>query len=180
MKRKIYISINLPKQTRKRLIRAVEKWQDLPVKWTKEDNLHVTLLFLGFVDDDAAYDICEKVVFATQEEEIFDIEFDSLELGPNADDPRMIWVSGKSNAQLLSLVEKIEKELNIFVSAKKEFFPHITLGRIRKNKWEELAEKPVIKKDFPLVVGVESVDVMASDFESDSGEYAIVESCPLN
>ena len=63
---------------------------------------------------------------------------------------------------------------------KKEFRPHILLGKVRKKQWDELPEKPEVKRDFPLMVGVESVDVMASDFESEEGEYVIVESCPLN
>jgi len=180
MKRKIFISINLHNQAKKRLTKAIEKWQDLPVKWTKEENLHVTLFFLGFVDDDSTFDICEKVSKLAENEDIFDIEFDSIEFGPNPDDPKMIWVTGKASAELRDLVEKIEKELGIFTSSKKEFRPHITLGKIRKIKWDELPEKPVIKKDFPLLVTVESVDVMASDFEGDGMEYTIIESCELN
>ena len=180
MKRKIFISINLPDQAKKRLSKATKEWQDLPVKWVKDKNLHITLLFLGFVDDDTAFEVCEKVAYAVQDVEIFDMEFDSIEFGPTLDDPKMIWVSGKQNQNLLDLVEKIEKELGIFTSSKKEFRPHITLGRIRKNKWEELDEKPKIKKDFPLVVTAENVDVMASDFEGTDMEYTVVESCPLN
>lgn len=180
MKRKIFISLNLPNRTKKRLIKATEKWQDLPIKWSKEENLHITLLFLGFIDDDSTYAICEKVARVSRAEEIFDVEFNSIELGPIAGDPRMVWVSGKASENLKNLVEKIEKELGIFTNSKKEFRPHITLGKIRKNRWEELPEKPVIKKDFPLVISVETVDVMASNFEGDGMEYAIIESCELS
>ena len=179
MKRKIFISLNLPKQTKKRLSKAIEEWDDLPVKWTKEDNLHITLLFLGFVDDDAAFEISEKVVFAVKDFEIFDIEFDSIGLGPDENDPKMIWLIGKENKELLALIEKLEKELGIFTRAKKGFRPHITLGRIRKQKWDDLPEKPKVSKGLPLIVTAESVDVMASDFEGGSTEYAMVESCPL-
>lgn len=179
MKRKIFISINLPSRTKKRLIKATERWQDLPVKWSKEENLHVTLLFLGFVDDDSTYDVCEKTLKITPAEEIFDIEFDAIELGPTAEDSRMIWITGQASEELKNLVEKLEKELGIFNSSKKEFRPHITLGKIRKNKWDELSEKPKIKKEFPLTVSVESVDVMASNFEGDGMEYTLIESCEL-
>lgn len=179
MKRKIFISINLPSRTKKRLIKAMEKWQDLPVKWVKEANLHMTLFFLGFVDDQSVIEVCEKIRDLSQNHEIFDIEFSSITFGPTAEDPRMIWVAGEASEELKKLVEKIEKELGIFSSEKKEFRPHITLGKIRKNKWDELPEKPEISKEFPLLVNVESVDVMASDFEGDGMEYTIIESCPL-
>lgn len=180
MKRKIFISINLPERTKKRLTKAIEKLPDLPVKWVKEANFHVTLFFLGFVDEESMLEVCQKVARISEKEEIFDIEFNAITLGPSQDDPRMIWVTGEPNEELRSLVEKIEKELGIFTSSKKEFRPHITLGKIRKNKWNELLEKPEINKEFPLLVSIENVDVMASDFEGDGMEYTIIESCPLN
>lgn len=179
MKRKIFISINLPDKTKKQLNKASEKWQDLPVRWVKEANLHITLVFLGFVDEESMLDVCQKVRKIAEAEEIFDIEFDSIAFGPTQEDPKMIWVTGEANKKLKSLVEKIEKELGIFFNSKKEFRPHITLGKIRKNKWEELVEKPEINEKFPLLVNAESVDVMASDFEDDNTEYTIIESCPL-
>jgi len=150
------------------------------VKWSKEKNLHITLFFLGFVDDDSTLDVCQKVAKIAQTADIFDVEFEAIKFGPTMEDPRMIWVAGKVSENLRDLVEKIEKELGIFSSSKKEFRPHITLGKIRKNKWNELPEKPVINKDFPLLVTVESIDVMASDFEGDDMEYTVIESCGLN
>lgn len=179
MKRKIFISINLPEKARKRLVRATEKWQDLPVKWTKEQNLHITLEFMGFVLDNALPEICEAVRKAAAELEIFDLEFEKIEAGPDKDNPRLIWFSGTANENLRNLYEAIQKALNIFVSRKKEFRPHITLGRIRARKWQELESAPAIEQHFPMIITVESVDVMASEFEGDGNEYAIIESCPL-
>jgi 2'-5' RNA ligase len=185
MKRKIFISINLPDRTKKGLVSATEKWQParpgaLPVKWVKEPNLHITLLFLGFVMDEAVTDICAAVKKVAEDTEIFDVNFDKIELGPSIPDPKMIWLSGEANESLRLLQENVEKALGIFVSSKKTFWPHITLGRIRARRWQELPEKPVVEKSFPLVVTAESVDVMASEFEQEGMEYTIIESCPLN
>lgn len=179
MKRKIFISINLPDKTKKSLIRATEAWQDLPVKWIKESNLHITLEFLGFIPDDNVSEMCEKVREAANSAEIMDLEFERIELGPTKEDPRQIWLIGKASEDLRILQENIEKSLNIFVASKKSFRPHITLGRIRKHKWEELEESPEIDKIFPLTITVESVDVMASEFENEGAEYTVIENCPL-
>lgn len=180
MKRKIYISVNLPKRTRKSLIRAVEKWQELPIKWTKEDNLHLSLLFLGFVDDDSCLDICQKLQALCQKEEMFDILLNTIRFSPSAEDAKRVVLTGAPSEQLRQLMEKIEKELDTFTSSRKEFRPNIVLGKVRKKFWDELPEKPAIQKDFPLMVEVGSIDIMASDFESEEGEYIILESCPLN
>lgn len=177
MQRKIFISINLPDRVKKGLVRATDPWKDLPVKWTREENLHITLVFLGHVSDDLIPEICKKVQSASRKSEIFDMNFDRIEIAPSEKDPRMIWLLGGSNDNLRDLVNDIEKELAIF-SGKKSFRPHVTLGKLRVHKWKELEEKPEIDIKFPLIVTAEGVDVMASEFEGGS-KYSIIESCQL-
>lgn len=179
MKRKIFISINLADKDKKRLIRATEKWRELPVKWVREANLHITLAFLGHIADENIALICEKVQETAKNTEMFDLEFKEIELSPNLDNPKIIWLSGEADENLRNLHEKIEKVLGIYVSSKKSFRPHITLGRIRGRKWETLESKPEIVEKYNLIVSVESVDIMASDFGDGSREYTIIESCPL-
>lgn len=179
MKRKIFISINLVERDKKRLIRAIEEWQDLPVKWVKEVNLHITLAFLGHVMDEKMAEICEKVCATVDNFEIIDLEFKKIELGPDAKNPKTIWLTGGASEELRLLQENIEKALGTYVSSKKSFSPHVTLGRIRKNAWQALEESPLIDKNFPLTVTVEAVEVMASKFEGDGQEYTVIQSCPL-
>ena len=179
MKRKIFISINIPEKVKARLTTATQKWTDLPVKWTKEANLHITLLFLGYVDEQSLTEICQKVRDAVEKEDIFDIEFDKIDLFPSTEDPKMIALTGPASKILLNLNEKLEKALDIFTSAKKSFRPHITLGRGRKYKWEALENKPSLSENYPLVLTAESIDVMASDFGDGNSEYTVIESCPL-
>jgi len=180
MKRKIFINVNIPNSTKKRLARAMELFSDLPVKWTKEQNLHISFLPIGFVLDEAVYDICEKVRETADEIEMLDIEFEQIEVGPSVDDPRVIWLSGKVNPEFLAAYEKIEKALGFISAKKKAFKPHIVLGKIRKHMWDELEKKPEVHKNMPLLVTMESLDVMASDFEEEGMEFSIIESCPLN
>ena len=180
MKRKIFISINLPEQPKKRLLTAVELWKELPVKWVKEQNLHLTLFFLGFVSDDFIGEICDKVRRATMQTEVFDLEFTEIALAPTKENPKMIWLTGRASEKLRILQENVEKELGTFVVSKKSFRPHVTLGRIRNHKWNAQKEKPEIFAKFPLTLPVNSVEIMASDFAGDGPEHTIIESCPLS
>jgi 2'-5' RNA ligase len=180
MQRKLFISINIPEKTKKRLIKAVEPWQNLPVKWVKEQNLHVTLLFLGYISDDSIGEICESVRSAAGKIDTFDLEFTEIVLAPAKENPRMVWLTGKKSEELRVLQENIEKALGTYVASKKSFRPHVTLGRIRVHKWQALAENPDIFLKFPLTVPAESVQVMASDFADDGPEYTVIESCPLS
>lgn len=180
MKRKIFLSINLPDRSKNRLVGATQEWQILPVKWTKIDNLHLTLVFLGYTETDDLEDICQKVSYAAGKSQIFDIGFDTIRLFPSKEDPKMICLTGDPDENLKNLVADIEDALEISRGPKKIFRPHITLGRIRKHKWEALEPQVEILQKFDLVVSAETVDVMASDFERDGNIYSVIQSCPLS
>lgn len=179
MQRKIFIGISLPDDVKKRLNQKIEKWRGLPIKWPKEDNFHVTLSFLGFVKDDNLADICLDVKRAVENFESFDIEFERIELGPDVKNPRLVWFTGTVSEELKKLQSDIEKALNIFVSEKKLFRPHITLGRISKFKWETLPEIPVIEENFKISISVEKVEIFESKIENGKRVYDILESCEL-
>ena len=179
MKRKIFVSINLPDNSKKRLFKATEAWKGLPIKWMKDQNFHVTLIFLGHISDNDLIDVCEAVRSAVNDKEVFDLHFTEISLAPSKLEPRMVWLFGAASQELKDLYEQLEKNLGIFVSSKKTFRPHITLGRIRKHKWEAILNKPDVFAKFPLTVEVSSVDIMASDFGVDDQEYTVIESCPL-
>ena len=180
MKRKIFISLNIPEKAKKRLVLATKKWESLPVKWTREANLHLTLEFLGFVEEGSLVDICEKVRKAAAKNAIFDIEFDQIEIFPSEEEPRGIVLIGQANEELRNLVNDIEEKLGMATAPKKTFRPHVTLGRIRKHLWKELEEKPQISEKFSMHLEAEAVDIMASNFGDGQNEYALIESCPLN
>ena len=179
MKNKIFISINIPDKVKKRLVLATQKWQELPVKWTREADLHIVLVYLGFTDEEVVLEICEKVKKACENENVFDIKFDQIELFPSVDEPKIIALTGEPNKELKNIVNAIEKELGISASPKKSFRPYITLGRGRKYKWEALEEKPSISEKFPLTIDTKSVDIMTSQFSSKESRYSILDSCPL-
>lgn len=176
-KKKIFIEIGIPQPMKRRLVQKTVQWQNLPVKWMKEENLHITVSFVGYVDESVIPDICQKTSAAVENFESFEIVFDKIELSPSAENPKMIWLSGKPSMELGKLNEKIEQSLGMRPEEHKEYRPHVTLGRIRKLKWEELSEKPEIFEKINLAMTVDFVSVM----ESKGGEegYVTLEECPL-
>lgn len=179
MQRRIFIGISLPDNVKKRLDQRILKWKELPIKWSLPDNFHITLSFLGFVDDESLAGICLAIKEAVDNFESFDIDFKGIGLGPDPDDPRMIWLFGGANEELRKLQVEIEKSMDTFVSEKKEFRPHITLGKIDKGKWKMLPEKPKIEEILKISIPVESVDVFESKIEKGRTRYTVLESCEL-
>lgn len=179
MQRRIFIAINIPGQVKKRLVQKIEKWQDLPVRWVFEDNLHITLNFLGYMDDEKIPEICEVVREAVQKSQSFEVSLSKIIIGPSENQPRMIWAAGEKIEELKILVEIIEKSLGIFLREKRNFSPHVTLGRIMKIKWAKLYEKPEINEKINFVIPVDTVEILESVFEEGKRKYLLLESCSL-
>jgi 2'-5' RNA ligase len=181
MQRKIFIGIDLPGEVKKRLMQKTSQWKELPVRWSREENLHLTLSFLGHVDDELLSEICEKVRSAVQEIDAFDVDMNKIELGPEpGKNAKMFWFSGEASDELKNLQEKIEKELGFFGESKKVFRPHITLGRIKQYGWQRLEEIPEISEEFHVSVPIESVEVIESTVIEGKRKFMVIESCPLN
>jgi len=178
--RKVFVGIQLPALVRKKLAKKIEKWQDLPIIWIKKDNFHITLSFIGYVSDESIVDICRNISQAVAKIAVFDIRFGNIKLGPEKDKPNLIWLEGDSSDELKNLDEIIAKNLGVFTEKRKEFRPHVTLGRLRAKKWETLPEKPEIFEKFSVSVPVESVDVFESREENGKRKYFILESCLLS
>ena len=163
MRHRIFVAINLPQDIKEKLVEYQAKWPELPVRWTKKENLHITLEFLGNLTDEELIELCQKTTEIASEKKAFTVHLNKICYGPPDKKPaRMVWVTG----------EKI-KEFNIA--------PHITLGRIKT--WEfrrlELEERPQIAEDIDLTFEVASIEVMESDLKREGPEYVILESCLL-
>lgn len=179
MQRRIFVGIDLPLKVKKRLNEKIVKWANLPIKWSLEDNFHITLLFLGYLSDDVIFDVCRKARSVSNNFKPFDINLERIELGPTLENPKMVWLTGDADENLKQLRENLEKELGIFQREKKAFRPHATLGMIRKNKWEAMAEKPTILEKFSISIPVESIQIFESRFEDGKRRYIVLEDCPL-
>jgi len=179
MQKRLFTALTLPNDVKKRLFRIVEReYANLPVCWTKPENYHLTLNFLGFIQEEKILEICECVSGATKGVKTFEINFFSIEAGPG-DREKLIWAVGSSNKELARLKNNLDGQFGFLARDRKEFTPHITLGRIKKEKWKKLAEAPKVKKEFLFSVPAASVELFESRFEKGRRVYYIMESFPL-
>ncbi|OGZ34502.1 MAG: 2'-5' RNA ligase [Candidatus Portnoybacteria bacterium RBG_13_41_18] len=203
MKKRIFIAINLPENIKRRLVEFKEKWDGLftrhslggggPVRWTKKDSLHLTLVFIGYASDEEMYEVCKITRGIAQKQEPFSLNFDKIIYGPPIrqaqgrpyQPPRMIWLYGRPSQELVWVKTKLEDALSElsglsqFRPERRYLTPHVTLARMKMGLRQGPAELPKIEQDFKFGFNVEIIDVMESDLRSDGAEYTVLEECPL-
>ena len=187
MRHRIFIAINLPEEIKEKLKNFQSKWPELPVRWVKKENLHITLAFLGYLSDEELVKVCQITKEVAQGHESFSINLTKIIYGPPKKmPPRMVWAEGEKSRGLAELQIDLENSLTgsriSFEPEKREFKPHITLGRIRQ--WEfrqiEPEERPNVDEDISLNFEVNSIEVMESHLKRRGAEYAVLESFPLS
>ena len=185
MKHRIFIAVNLPKEVIKQLVNYQSKWPELPIKWIRPENLHITLIFLGDVNDSELVEICNTSKEIVEQHYSFGINLNQICYGPPKKmPPRMVWVKGEKSQQLSDLKKDLESALLEKVNFHQEnraFSPHITLGRIRTWDWKKIEpeERPTVNEMIDLGFEVGSIDVMESELKRDGPRYTILEPCIL-
>lgn len=194
MKRKyrIFVAINLPKEIKKELSGYQKKWQGIPARWTKEDNMHITLEFLGYLTDEELGTTCSIVKEIAERHNSFTVNLNKILYWPvnkssfsnQGVGAKMIWAKGENSKELSLLKQDLQKSLSGglgFNPEKRVFSPHITLARIKEWEWKkiDLEERPEIAEDINLSFSVESIEVMESNLRSNGAEYSIFESHSL-
>lgn len=105
-----------------------------PVSWTKADNLHYTLRFLGELGDDGARRAGEAAIEAASPHPPFDLTLGGFGAFPDARRARVLWVGARAGAQALeALAASLERGLRQrgFGRADRPFKAHLTIGRPR-------------------------------------------------
>lgn len=179
MRRKIFIAINLDDKTKKFIDGKLTVWKNsLPLKWTNPDNYHLTLHFIGYIDDEELERLIGRLKQRLEGISMFDVSLINIEWGPTGKKPKMLWLCGAINEELVNLRQTVESAVADFDVESKDFKPHLTLGRIARSTKDK--ELPEINQSVNILVPVLSVDVMESLVEQGKRKYYIMESIDLS
>lgn len=188
MKYRIFIAINLPEEIKTNLGDFQKKYSGLPARWIKPGNMHITLEFLGYIDEEAIEELKQIISKITAKHSLFPISLTNICYAPpKITPPRMIWAMGEQTESFTSLKDDLEKELSKsakirFIPERKEPMPHVTLARIKDWEWRRIEpeERPGVGERVNFEVPVESIDLMESVLKKSGPEYTILESFNLN
>jgi len=132
-----FLAFELPpdiKSEVKRISGEVKK-TGLEASWVKPDNIHLTTVFTGDIDEKDIPDMISNIDNVTAEYEPFDISLGGMGLFPDIKRPRVLWLGLNGGIEgLASLRDDLQKSLEPFgiKQEKRPFKPHLTLGRFRK------------------------------------------------
>lgn len=183
MKQRIFIAFSVSpevinqlgvvQQTLKQLNR------DIRVNWVKIDTIHVTVQFLGEIDN-IQLEITKKILeVVVQRYSNISFEIDSIDAFPNSTYPKTIIVKLFEHKRISN---RLHKELSDELLNKgvpvdlKKWMPHITLGR---NKSGQRLRGLNTTDILPLTWSVSTIEIVKSELTSDGPHYTTLNSYKL-
>ncbi len=105
-------------------------------KWSAEENLHVTLNFLGDVPEIELNQVCQAVKTSVVQIEPFEMAIEGIGAFPSLLKPRIVWAGiSVGHDEICELQRAVTDGLKSigFPPEARPFHPHLTLGRIQRN-----------------------------------------------
>jgi 2'-5' RNA ligase len=141
---RLFIAISLPDEIKNEIEKTqAELRRELPknfVRWTKRNQFHLTLKFLGNVDAGNFENLVNTLRDACENFPSLRLRAEGIGFFPDLKFPRVIWAGTHDEAKLLPELQRaIEIAVDNFTPQKPEgkFAGHITLGRIPRIKCSE-------------------------------------------
>jgi len=165
-----FISIDLPENIKKEIQRIQDLLPDFVGKKTEQENLHLTLKFLGEIDNEKVEEIKKRLKLVKIK--AFEAEVDNLGVFSEKF-VRIVWIHLKGAEKLQEEVDKALKEI---FDKEERFMSHITIARVKsiKNKMDFLSKLKEIK--IPkLKFKVDSFQFKKSELFPQGPRYEVIE-----
>ena len=185
-----FIAIDLPPDVQDCLeqvsAQLKEQLGEKSVRWVPVQNIHLTLKFLGDVSLQNLTVLKEILSAEVITQKPMEVSVGRLGAFPKKLRPRVVWVGIEAPQELMSLQRGIEaRAIKVgYPKDKREFFPHLTLGRVSRNATPEEVRKigetiSASKIGFLGVARVQSVHLYKSDLLPTGAVYTKMFSAPM-
>lgn len=188
MKKRIFTAIDISEQARLKVSRYIEtlrnKFSDLRVGWEKAAKLHLTLKFLGDIDEKQLKDLENAVLnsvnaFSKAEKAAdFKIQISDTGVFPSKRNAKILWLGLHDKTESLTKINQLletECEKIGFEKEKRSFKPHLTIARLREpHKSGNLVEKHLENMFEPVEFTVSEIVIYESKLLPTGSIYSIV------
>lgn len=148
------------------------------IRWVSGEGMHLTLKFLGPIDEAQALAVKEILKDIAARHHAFPLRVQGTGAFPGETSPRVLWVGFAAEPELLALQGDLEAALEArgFERENRSFTPHLTLGRVKGPERVAKAMDELLKRReeaFGAMI-VRKVTLFESFLRPEGAEYRVV------
>lgn len=129
---RLFLAIELAPSLQKKISSATDRLKHIVIgKWVEQNNLHITLAFIGEVKEQTVAAIINELQAVTKKVPAMDLYIDDL-VGVPTRSPRLLALNIKAPSSYFILQKNIINKLKDIKIFSKSHSPHLTLVRLKK------------------------------------------------
>ena len=184
---RVFCAIELPEAVQQRVIRHIVRLKgaapDAQASWSRADNIHLTLKFLGDIPPASVQNLSEAASRSVAGIARFTIRLEQTGVFPPHGSPRVLWIGvNDCEGKLGELHTRLEGESEKagFPRESRAFHPHITLARLRKPQHARAVASAHKTTQFePIEIAVSELLVIRSELSNAGSKYTTISRHPL-
>lgn len=129
---RLFLGIPASDELKNQVGRFIEE-KPFRASWVKKENLHITLKFLGEVEERKTMEILENFEKIIKPIKYRELPFEGASCFPNENRPRVLFLHFKEEKEILSYQKEIEEIFfrEGFKKEERDFKVHLTLARFK-------------------------------------------------
>ncbi|HSP87766.1 MAG TPA: RNA 2',3'-cyclic phosphodiesterase [Ignavibacteriaceae bacterium] len=179
---RLFIGLNIPKDIIDKIIfiRNSVIPNPLDYKWEAPEKLHLTIKFIGDVEQNLVEEIKNEISFISGYK-AFNCSLTKFGFFYSDKIPKILWMGLKIDEEIFHLVNVLDKKLTKFniPTEKRKFKPHLTIMRVKKKLNESFINSfencKLPETDFIA----DSVSLIKSELHTDSSIYTKINNYTL-
>lgn len=181
---RVFIAFEFDNHLKERISLIQDKLKKLSIKgrWTHTDNFHLTLKFLGDTTIEQCKKIEEQLSRTLSLANVVNLSLDELDFFSGDTDIRVLYVGLKGE---LKALQKLNSDIEGsmvklgYEREKRNFNPHITLGRSVVLKDNFISVSKLLKEDCHFSFTLSKVSLMKSELSNGKRIYTPLKSYDL-
>lgn len=180
---RVFIGINLPEEIKQDLGETQKKFSDIQaLSFTNIKNLHITLKFLGEIEEEKLKTINDRISTVASKHKQFSCNLTGCGVFPNEDYIRIVWAGLDCGGCLAKLQKDIDNSLeDLGFEKEKDFVNHITIARTKykpdKSKLIEILNQ--LKTHKGRTFNIKEVQLMKSTLTQQGPIYETLKTFKL-
>ena len=133
---RLFAAIDVPSEVSERICSIFGRLESggAKLRFTARENIHITLKFLGEVDEERIPDVVKGMRKVANQHEKFTVSVEGVGYFGNSSYPRVIWVGiSEGRDKVVEIMKSLERELGWARREGKPPSPHITIARVKQS-----------------------------------------------
>ncbi|MGI8786587.1 MAG: RNA 2',3'-cyclic phosphodiesterase [Pyrinomonadaceae bacterium] len=186
--KRIFTAIDISDSVRQKISIYIEdlrrEFSNVRVGWDKPEKLHLTLKFLGDIDEKRLVILSEAVETTASRISNFNLQIKDTGVFPSKKNGRILLLGVKGETEILQTLNEIlenECQRNAFAKETRNFKPHLTIARLREpRKSKELVARHLQNEFESNEFEASEITIYESHLQKSGSIYRKVSGFELN